>query len=69
MAGNERPRGRSAEQVSSPAVIPGGFARTAAGHGTTVRSETGQPAQVTPLTYVAKAPGEGVTVTRWFRHQ
>jgi hypothetical protein len=69
VAGNERPRGRGAERVSSAPVIPGGFARTAAGHGTTVRSETGQPAQVTPLTYVAKAPGEGVTVTRWFRHE
>jgi hypothetical protein len=69
VAGNERPRGRSVEQVAAPAVIPGGFARTTAGHGTTVRSETGQPAQVTPLTYVAKAPGEGVTVTRWFRHE
>ncbi len=69
VAGNERPRGRAAERVSSPAVIPGGFARTAAGHGTTVRSETGQQAQVAPLTYVAKAPGEGVTVTRWFRHE
>ena len=69
VAGNERPRGRGAESVSSPAIIPGGFARTAAGHGPTVRSESGQPAQVTPLTYVAKAPGEGVTVTRWFRHE
>jgi len=32
-------------------------------------AESGQPAHVTPLTYVAKAPGEGVTVTRWFRHE
>jgi hypothetical protein len=69
VAGNERPRTRGAGQVTSAAVIPDGFARKDAGRTTTVRSEGGQPAQVTPSTYVAKAPGEEVAVTRWFKHE
>jgi hypothetical protein len=69
VAGNERPKGRGVERVTSAAVIPNGFARKDAGHAIVVRSESGQQARVTPSTYVAKAPGEDVTVTRWFKHE
>ena len=69
VAGNERPKTRAAGQVTAAAVIPNGFATKDAGRATTVRSEGGQQAQVTPTTYVAKAPGEDVTVTRWFKHE
>ena len=69
VAGNERPKTRAVQRVETPAVIPSGFARTQSGHATVVRSEGGQSAKVTPLTYVAAQPGADVTVTRWFKHE
>ncbi|MBI5854649.1 MAG: hypothetical protein HZB35_05350, partial [Nitrospirae bacterium] len=52
-----------------PAVIPDGFGSTNAGQVVLVRNEQGEVYQVGSTTYVAKAPGESLRVTRWFKHE
>ena len=68
-AGKERPTGTIVAKVEEPPVIPRGFARTQTRGIITVKAESGDSAQVTPLSYVANNPGEDVTVTRWFKHE
>ena len=69
VSGLERPSTRITAQVEEAPVVPNGFAKTTAGHVTQVKSESGQPFEIAALTYVAGKPGDGVTVTRWFKHE
>jgi len=68
MTGKERPAITPPAQVEVPPIIPNGFGKTQSAQPTLVRSESGQPAQVTPTTYIAGQAGEDLRVTRWFKH-
>ena len=69
MTGKERPAIKPPAQVEVPPIIPNGFGKTQSAQPALVRSESGQPAQVTPTTYIAAQAGEDLRVTRWFKHE
>jgi len=69
MSGQDRPAIGPPAQVEVPPIIPNGFGKTQSAQPTLVRSESGQPAQVTPTTYIAAQAGEDLRVTRWFKHE
>jgi hypothetical protein len=72
LASHQRPTTLTPEtlaQVEEPAVIPDGFGSTNTGQVVLVRSEQGEAYEVGSTTYVAKAPGESLRVTRWFKHE
>ena len=69
MAAETRPAVPIVAKVEEPPVIPWGVGSTRTRGVITVKDETGSPAQLTPVSYVASEPGQDVTVTRWFRHE
>ena len=69
MAAETRPAVPIVAKVEEPPVIPRGVGATRTRGIITVKDEAGNPAQVTPVSYVASEPGQDVTVTRWFRHE
>ena len=69
ITGRERPATAVPQQVTEPAVIPGGYGSSAPGKVTTIKADSGKANQVSLTAFQSRQPNEDLRVTRWFKHE
>jgi hypothetical protein len=70
ITGRERPATATPQQVTKVAMVPYGVGSARpSGQGFNLSAGSGQDQPIMPTSYFAKAAGEDLRLTRWFRHE
>jgi hypothetical protein len=70
ITGRERPASESPQQVTKVAMVPYGVGSARpSGQAFNLSAGSGQDQTIMPTSYFAKAAGEDLRLTRWFRHE